>query len=161
MIMCINKYTLLNRPKSKQGIPINPRKEVSGGVNILTPSEPLFKSKQERSVSKMMKHKTTIFHNLLGKTRKNKGAAKRPSKQELQELTDYYNKLTAELPHDWALENLDSEERCHYLMLLKIADYRRMGKSFAILTAFKMGYLYAKGKIELGLPDHEAEKGEK
>ena len=49
---------------------------------------------------------------------------------------------------------LDSPEKCHYLMLLEIADHAKMGKTFSILTAFKMGYLYAKGKIELGLPDN-------
>lgn len=108
----------------------------------------------------MMKHKTTIFHNLLGRTQKPKKAGKkdRPTKQELQNLTDYYNKLTAAISNDFAMDKLDSPEAWHYLRLLKIADYRRMGKTFAILTAFKMGYLYAKGKIELGLPDYEAGK---
>lgn len=81
----------------------------------------------------------------------------RPTKQELQELKDYYNAMTAELPEDWALEKLDSERRCHFLMLLKIADFAKMGKLFSILTAFKMGYLYAKGKIELGLQEHYAD----
>ena len=85
--------------------------------------------------------------------------ADRPTKQELQELKDYYNELTADLSHEWALEKLDSERRCHFLMLVKISDYAIMGGSFAILTAFKMGYLYAKGKIELGLPDYELGKG--
>lgn len=90
-----------------------------------------------------MKHKTTIFHR-----------TKKPTKAELKNLVKYYNGMTAELPHDWALEKLDSPEKCHYLMLLKIADHAKMGKTFSILTAFKMGYLYAKGKIELGLPDN-------
>lgn len=84
--------------------------------------------------------------------KKMKKKSERPSKAELSRLTNYYDKLTAELPEGWALEHLDSPEKWHYLMLLKIADYHRMGKSFAILTAFKMGYLYAKGKIELGIP---------
>lgn len=82
----------------------------------------------------------------------------RPTAQDLQELTEYYDNLTAELPHEWALEKLDSEERCHYLMLLKIADFRKMGKLYSILTAFKIGYLYAQGKIALGLPDYESGK---
>lgn len=90
-----------------------------------------------------MKHKTTIFHR-----------TKKPTKAELENLVKYYNGMTAELPHDWALEKLDSPEKYHYLMLLKIADHAKMGKTFSILTAFKMGYLYAKGKIELGLPDN-------
>lgn len=83
----------------------------------------------------------------------------RPTKQDIQELKDYYNELTTELSHEWALEKLDSERICHFLMLVKISDYAIMGGSFAILTAFKMGYLYAKGKIELGLPDYESGKG--
>lgn len=82
----------------------------------------------------------------------------KPTKAELKSLVEYYNKMTAELPHDWALEKLDSEEKCHYLMLLKIADFRKMGKLYSILTAFKMGYLFAQGKIALGLPDYEARK---
>lgn len=82
-----------------------------------------------------------------------KKKSKRPSKAELNRLTKYYNKLTAELPDGWALDKLDSLKKWHFLMLLKIADYHRMGKSFSILTAFKMGYLYAKGKIDLGIPD--------
>lgn len=90
-----------------------------------------------------MKHKTTIFHR-----------TKKPTRTELKNLVKYYNGMTAELPHDWALEKLDNPEKCHYLMLLKIADHAKMGKTFSILTAFKMGYLYAKGKIELGLPDN-------
>lgn len=72
----------------------------------------------------------------------------RPTKQDIQELKDYYNELTAELSHEWALEKLDSERRCHYLMLLKIADFEEMGKTFSILTAFKMGYLYAQDKVK-------------
>lgn len=108
----------------------------------------------------MMKHKTTIFH---GNKKANGGIFRRksdrPTKQELQELKDYYNAMTAELPEDWALEKLDSERICHFLMLLKIADFAKMGKTFSILTAFKLGFLYAKGKIELGLPDYEAGKG--
>lgn len=108
----------------------------------------------------MMKHKTTIFHgNKKAKGGIFKRKSDRPTKQELQELKDYYNELTADLSHEWALEKLDSERRCHFLMLVKISDYAIMGGSFAILTAFKMGYLYAKGKIELGLPDYEAGKG--
>lgn len=108
----------------------------------------------------MMKHKTSIFHG----NEKAKGSifrrkSDRPTKQELQELKDYYNAMTAELPEDWALEKLDSERICHFLMLMKIADYAKMGGLFSILTAFKMGYLYAKGKIELGLPDYEEKDG--
>lgn len=90
-----------------------------------------------------MKRKTTIFHR-----------TKRPTKQELQNLTAYYNKLTAAVSDDFAMEKLDSPKAWHYIRLLKIADYLHMGKSFSILTAFKMGYLFARGKIDLGMPSH-------
>lgn len=83
-----------------------------------------------------------------------KKKSKRPTRAELESLVEYYNNMTAELPQGWALDKLDSPEKCHYLMLLKIADYCKMGKSFAILTAFKMGYLYANEKIDLGIPGY-------
>lgn len=93
-----------------------------------------------------------------GRAAKKKGFFKkwadRPTKQEIQELKSYYNRLTAAVSDDEAMKMLDSPEKWHYLMLLKIADHAKMGKTFSILTAFKMGYLYAKGKIELGLPDN-------
>ncbi len=99
----------------------------------------------------MMKHKTTIFNDFLRRTQKNKKAGKkggifkrianRPTKQELQNLTDYYNKLTAAISDDFAMQMLDSQETRHYLRLIKIADYHPDGKSFSILTAFKLGYL--------------------
>lgn len=83
-----------------------------------------------------------------------KKKADRPTKQELESLTEYYNNMTAELSNEWAFEKLDSPEKCHWMMLLKIADYKDRGRTFSIITAFKMGYLYAKGKIDLGVPGH-------
>jgi len=71
--------------------------------------------------------------------------ADRPTKQELQELKSYYNRLTAAVPDEMAMDILDSPERYHFLMLLKIADYTKMGKSWAILTAAKIGYIAGKG----------------
>lgn len=76
--------------------------------------------------------------------------ANRPSNQELQNLTSYYDKLTAAIPNDFVMEKLDSPEAWHYLRLLKIAEYRKMGKSFAILTAWKLGYMAGKAGA-----DHE------
>ena len=76
---------------------------------------------------------------------------------ELKSLAKYYTHRTAAMPDDEAMEMLDSPEKCHYLTLLKIADYAPMGKTKAIIYAFKIGYLYAKGKIELGLPEHYAD----
>lgn len=73
----------------------------------------------------------------------------RPTKQELQELKDYYNRLTASVPDEMAMEILDSPERYHFLMLLKVADHAKLGKSWAILTATKIGYIAGKdGKVE-------------
>lgn len=69
----------------------------------------------------------------------------RPTKQELQELKDYYNKLTAAVSDEMAMDILDSPERYHFLMLLKVADYAKLGKSWAILTAAKIGYIAGKG----------------
>lgn len=86
-----------------------------------------------------MKHKTTIFHR-----------TKKPTRQEIQELKDYYNRLTAAVPDEMAMDILDSPERYHFLMLLKVADYAKLGKSWAILTAAKIGYIAGKGGT-----DHE------
>lgn len=83
--------------------------------------------------------------------------ADRPTKQELENLVKYYKEKTAAMSDDEAMELLDSPEKWHYLMLLKIADFAPMGKTKAIFYAFKMGYLYAKGKIDLGTPDYYAD----
>mgnify|MGYP001030982231 CR=1 FL=1 len=74
----------------------------------------------------------------------------RPTKQELQELKTYYNKLTAAVSDETAMDILDSPEKFHFLMLLKVADYAKLGKSWAILTAAKIGYIAGKGGTEYG-----------
>lgn len=71
--------------------------------------------------------------------------ADRPTKQELQELKDYYNCLTSAVSDETAMDILDSPEKFHFLMLLKVADYAKLGKSWAILTAAKIGYIAGKG----------------
>ena len=76
--------------------------------------------------------------------------ADRPTKQELQELKDYYNRLTTAVPDEMAMDILDSPEKFHFLMLLKVADYSKLGKSWAILTAAKIGYIAGKGGTEHG-----------
>ena len=76
--------------------------------------------------------------------------ADRPTKQELQELKDYYNCLTSAVSDETAMDILDSPEKFHFLMLLKIADYTKLGKSWAILTAAKIGYIAGKGGTEYG-----------
>lgn len=74
--------------------------------------------------------------------------ADRPTKQELQELKDYYNCLTSAVSDEMAMDILDSPEKFHFLMLLKVADYAKLGKSWAILTAAKIGYIAGKGGTE-------------
>lgn len=88
------------------------------------------------------------------------GKTDRPTRQELQELVDFYNELTAEIDDEQAMNMMDTPKGWHYLLLLKIADHRPMGKTFAILKAYELGYLAAQGKVEVGgwLPD-EAESG--
>lgn len=73
-----------------------------------------------------------------------KKCADRPTKQELESLVKYYKEKTAAMSDDEAMELLDSPERCHFLMLLRIADFAKMGKTFAILTAYKMGVMAGK-----------------
>lgn len=84
-----------------------------------------------------------------------KKGTRRPTKAELERLVSYYKKKTNAMSDDEAMEMLDSPEKWHYLMLLKIADYQNVGT--AVLVAFKMGYLHAKGKIELGIPSYYAD----
>ena len=89
-----------------------------------------------------------------GRAAKKKGVFKkwadRPTKQEIQELKSYYNRLTAAVPDEMAMDILDSPEKFHFLMLLKVADYAKLGKSWSILTAAKIGYIAGKGGTEHG-----------
>ncbi len=47
-----------------------------------------------------------------------------------------------------AMDLMDTNETNHFLMLLQIADYLPMGKSRAIIDAFKLGYLAGKAAAE-------------
>ena len=89
------------------------------------------------------------LNNEKGRAAKKKGFFKkwadRPTKQEIQELKSYYNRLTAAVSDETAMDILDSPEKFHFLMLLKVADYAKLGKSWAILTAAKIGYIAGKG----------------
>lgn len=85
----------------------------------------------------------------------------RPTRQELKELVNFYNELTADLDDEKAMDMMDTPKGWHFLLLLKIADHHKpLGKSFSILKAYELGYLAAQGKVEVGgwLPD-EAESG--
>lgn len=77
--------------------------------------------------------------------KKLKKKSDRPTKQELHGLKNYYNRLTAAVPDEMAMDILDSPEKSHFLMLLKVADYAKLGKSWAIITAAKIGYIAGKG----------------
>ena len=68
--------------------------------------------------------------------------------QSLQKLIDEYNCRTAEITDKMAMDMMDTEKKNDFLLLLKVADYAHMGKSRAILTAFKLGYLKGKAKQE-------------
>ena len=85
------------------------------------------------------------------------GEYEKPSREKLSSLIEYYSNKTADLTDDWALEHLIKPDKWYMLELLEIADNWEMGKAFAILKAFKMGYLLAKGKIELEGDDPEDE----
>ena len=70
---------------------------------------------------------------------------------ELQSILTDYKRQTAEITDETAIDMMDTEKKNDFLLLLKVADYAHMGKSRAILTAFKLGYLQRKsecGKCE-------------
>lgn len=69
---------------------------------------------------------------------------KQPTKAELQSILASYKRQTVEITDETAMDMMDTEKKNDLLLLLKVADYAHMGKSRAILTAFKLGYL--KGK---------------
>lgn len=65
----------------------------------------------------------------------------------LENLLKTYDKLTANICTEKAMDMMDTEEVNHFLALLNIADNVHMGKSKSIIYAFKLGYLEAqKGK---------------
>lgn len=76
--------------------------------------------------------------------KKKRKQAEKPRKAELQSILTSYECQTAEITDETAMDMMDTEKKNDFLLLLKIADYAHMGKSRAILTAFKLGYL--KGK---------------
>lgn len=73
---------------------------------------------------------------------------KKPTKQEIQKIKSYYDELTSGISDETAMDILDSPEKYHFLMLLKVADYFKLGKSWAILTAAKIGYIAGRGDIK-------------
>lgn len=73
---------------------------------------------------------------------------KQPTKEELQSILARYKRQTAEITDETAIDMMDTEKKNDFFLLLKVADYAQMGKSRAILTAFKLGYLKGKAKHE-------------
>ena len=73
---------------------------------------------------------------------------KQPTKEELQSILARYKRQTAEITDETAIDMMDTEKKNDFFLLLKVADYAQMGKSRAILTAFKLGYLKGKAKQE-------------
>ena len=75
------------------------------------------------------------------------------SKKEIQKLIKIYKKTTAEITDKMAMNMLDTDMQNDYLALLNIADHSHIGKSRAILTAFKLGYLQGKSAHEPDMHD--------
>lgn len=73
-----------------------------------------------------------------------KAGANRPTQKFLIGLVRKYEERTAPITDEMAMDMMDTNETNHFLMLLQIADYLPMGKSRAILDAFKLGYLAGK-----------------
>lgn len=69
---------------------------------------------------------------------------KQPTNAELQSILASYKRQTAEITDETAIDMMDTEKKNDFFLLLKVADYAQMGKSRAILTAFKLGYLRGK-----------------
>lgn len=77
-----------------------------------------------------------------------KARASRPTQEFLIGLVAKYKKRTAPITDEMAMDLMDTNETNHFLMLLQIADYLPMGKSRAILDAYKLGYLAGKAAAE-------------
>lgn len=68
----------------------------------------------------------------------------RPTREFLIGLVEKYEERTAPITDEIAMDLMDTNKTNHFLMLLQIADYLPMGKSRAIIDAFKLGYLAGK-----------------
>lgn len=69
------------------------------------------------------------------------GKKKKELQMEVQELIEMYEKRTAAISKEKAMDLLDSEKSWDFVLLLKIAESEPLGKSKAILYAFRLGYL--------------------
>ena len=73
-----------------------------------------------------------------------KNRKKEKQSQDLQETVKEYNRQTAGITDKMALDMLDSDQRNDFLALLNITDHAHLGKTRAVLTAFKLGYMQGK-----------------
>lgn len=80
----------------------------------------------------------------MGILKKKRKQAEKPTKAELQSILASYKRQTAEITDETAIDMMDTEKKNDFLLLLKVAGYAHMGKSRAVLTAFKLGYLQGK-----------------
>ncbi len=87
----------------------------------------------------------------MGILKKKRKQAEKPTKAELQSILADYKRQTAEITDETAMDMMDTEKKNDFLLLLKVADYAHMGKSRAILAAFKLGYLQGKTAHEPGI----------
>ena len=62
----------------------------------------------------------------------------------IEKVLKIYEKATVEITDETAMSLLNTKKRNDYLNLLNIAGHPHIGKSRAILTAFKPGYLRGK-----------------
>lgn len=93
----------------------------------------------------------------MGILKKKRKQAEKPAKAELQSILADYKCQTAEITDETAMDMMDTEKKNDFLLLLKVADYAHMGKSRAILTDFKLGYLKGKSAHEpdMNSPDFQ------
>ena len=77
------------------------------------------------------------------------GKKKKEFQKEVQELIEMYEKRTAAISKEQAMDHLlDTEKSWDLVSLLKIAESEPLGKSKAILYAFRLGYLAGSGTLE-------------
>ncbi len=62
----------------------------------------------------------------------------------IEKVLKIYEKATVEITDEMAMSLLNTKKRNDYLNLLNIANHPHIGKSRAVLTAFKPGYLRGK-----------------
>lgn len=70
---------------------------------------------------------------------------KKESQKEVQELIEMYEKRTAAISKEQAMDLLTDGESWDFTSLLKIAESEPLGRSKSILYAFRLGFLAGEG----------------